>query len=85
MATKKNRMLEPAEKTSLIEGYKAEIEKAKTVVEANKSEDAKYSKGAAGKKVYRVKGERKSATDDGIKRTGRIHVVSKKPVENSED
>ena len=46
VATKKNRMLEPAEKTSLIEGYKAEIEKAKTVVEANKSEDAKYSKEA---------------------------------------
>ena len=39
-------MLEPAEKTSLIEGYKAEIEKAKTVVEANKAEDAKYSKEA---------------------------------------
>ena len=43
VATKKNRMLEAAEKKSLIEGYKADIEKAKTVVVANKDEDAKYS------------------------------------------
>ena len=46
VATKKNRMLEPAEKTSLIEGYKAEIEKARTVAASNKAEDAKYSKEA---------------------------------------
>ena len=46
VATKKNRMLEPAEKTSLIEGYKAEIEKAKSVAASNKAEDAKYSKEA---------------------------------------
>ena len=46
VATKKNRMLESAEKASLIEGYKAEIEKAKTVIAENKAEDAKYSKEA---------------------------------------
>ena len=59
--------------------------KQKAAKEKRAAKDAKYLKGAAGKKVYRVKGERKTATDDGIKRTGRIHVVSKKPVENSED
>ena len=57
----------------------------KAAKEKRAAKDAKYSKGAAGKKVYRVKGERKSAADDGIKRTGRVHVVSKKPVEDTED
>lgn len=38
-----------------------------------------------GKKVYHVKGDKTSQkVDDGIKRTGRIHVVSKKP-ENKEE
>ena len=46
VATKKNRMLESSEKAKLIEGYKADIEKAKTVAAANKAEDAKYSKEA---------------------------------------
>ena len=44
VATKKNRMLESAEKASLIEGYKAEIEKAKTVIAENKAEDANIQK-----------------------------------------
>ena len=36
-----------------------------------------------GKKIYRVKSEGTSEkVDDGIKRTGRIHVVSKKPSES---
>lgn len=46
VATKKNRMLESSEKAKLIEGYKADIEKAKAVAAANKAEDAKYSKEA---------------------------------------
>ena len=46
VATKKNRMLESSEKAKLIEGYKADIEKAKTVAAANKADDAKYSKEA---------------------------------------
>jgi hypothetical protein len=46
--------------------------------------EAKYAKGSEGKKVYRVKTDKKnSKADDGIKRTGRIHVVSKKPSENN--
>lgn len=46
VATKKNRMLESSEKAKLIEGYKVDIEKAKSVAAANKAEDAKYSKEA---------------------------------------
>ena len=49
--------------------------------EKKAAKDAKYSKGSAsGKKIYHVKSEKPAAkVDDGIKRTGRIHVVSKKP------
>ena len=37
----------------------------------------------AGKKIYRVKSEKPAEkVDDGIKRTGRIHVVSKKVTED---
>ena len=59
--------------------------KQKAAKEKRAAKDAKYSKGTAGKKVYRVKGERKSPADDGIKRTGRIHVVSKKTTEKTEE
>lgn len=44
--------------------------------------EAKYGKGASesGKKVYRIKSEKKSENpNDGIKRTGRVHVMSIKP------
>ena len=53
--------------------------KQKAAREKKAAKEAKYS---AGKKVYRTKknGETKKA-DDGVKRTGRIHVVSKKPAE----
>ena len=54
----------------------------KAAKEKRAAKDAAYAKGSAAKKVYRVKSD-KSATkvDDGIKRTGRVHVVSKKPSE----
>lgn len=59
----------------------------KAAREKKAAKDVKYGKGTAssGKKIYRVKGEKASEkVDDGIKRTGRIHVVSKKP-ENKEE
>ena len=55
----------------------------KAAREKRAAKDAAYSKGkapASGKKIYRVKSEKAAEkVDDGIKRTGRIHVVSKKP------
>ena len=54
----------------------------KAAREKRAAKDAAYSKGnaAGGKKIYRVKSDKASEkTDDGIKRTGRIHVVSKRP------
>lgn len=55
--------------------------------EKKAAKDAKYSKGGDGKKIYRVKSGKKEneKAGDGIKRTGRIHVVSKKPAENTEE
>ena len=59
----------------------------KAAREKKAAKDAKYGgKGAdkaadsTGKKVYRMKKDSSAATNpnDGIKRTGRIHVVSKK-------
>ena len=56
----------------------------KAAKEKRAAKDAKYS--AGNKKVYYVKSDKKSEkTDDGIKRTGKvIHIVSKKPVETTE-
>ena len=55
----------------------------KAAREKREQKDAKYSKGN-GKKVYHLKSERApEKVDDGIKRTGRIHVVSKRPVEET--
>ncbi|MCR4743273.1 MAG: PUR family DNA/RNA-binding protein [Treponema sp.] len=46
--------------------------------------EAKYGKSAGGKKIYKVKSDRNSGkNEDGVKRTGKIHVVSKKPVEDN--
>ena len=56
----------------------------KAAREKRAAKDAAYSKGAgkSGKKIYRVKSDKPAAkVDDGIKRTGRVHVVSKKPSE----
>ncbi len=60
----------------------------KAAKEKRAAKDAAYSKGKAasgsgsGKKIYRVKSEKPAEkVDDGIKRTGRVHVVSKKPTE----
>ena len=56
----------------------------KAAREKRAAKDAAYSKGAAktGKKIYRVKSDKPAEkVDDGIKRTGRVHVVSKKPTE----
>lgn len=69
-------------------------EKAKAKAEKKAAKEAKYGAGSKddnGKKVYRRKGEnrlvaekRASKSDDGIKRTGKvIHVVSKRPEENT--
>ena len=57
----------------------------KAAKEKRAAKDAAYSKGksASGKKIYRVKSEKPAEkVDDGIKRTGRIHVVSKKVTED---
>ncbi|MCR4735400.1 MAG: PUR family DNA/RNA-binding protein [Treponema sp.] len=57
----------------------------KAAREKREMKDAKYSKGAAGKKVYHLKSEKASEkVDDGVKRTGRIHVVSKRPAASEE-
>lgn len=46
--------------------------------------DAKYGKSSSGKMIYKVKSEKKSSkNEDDVKRTGKIHVVSKKPVEDN--
>ena len=53
----------------------------KAAREKRAAKDTAYSKGTAksGKKIYRVKSDKPAEkVDDGIKRTGRIHVVSKK-------
>ncbi|MCQ2582398.1 MAG: PUR family DNA/RNA-binding protein [Treponema sp.] len=47
---------------------------------------AREKKIAKEKKVYRVKNDKPAAkVDDGIKRTGRVHVVSKKPQTTTEE
>ncbi len=53
----------------------------KAAREKRAAKDAMYAKGnAGGKKIYRVKSDKApEKVDDGIKRTGRIHVVSKRP------
>lgn len=56
----------------------------KAAKEKRAAKDAKYAKGA-NKKVYRVKSEQSEKADDGIKRTGRVHVVSKKPAAPAEE
>ena len=64
--------------------------RAKAKAEKKAAKEAKYGKGSSddeksAKKVYRRKGEsrlvaekRAQKQDDGIKRTGRVHVVSKR-------
>ena len=63
-------------------------ERQKVAKAKRAAKDAAYAKGksggsgstGSGKKIYRVKGEKApEKVDDGIKCTGRIHVVSKKP------
>ena len=59
----------------------------KAAREKRAAKEAKYGSGkaAGNKKIVRVKSEKPAAkTDDGIKRTGRIHVVSKKPESTEE-
>jgi hypothetical protein len=61
-------------------------QRQKAAKEKRAEKDAKYG---AGKKVYRVKGDKSDKSekraDDGIKRTGKvIHIVSKKEVTNEE-
>ena len=57
----------------------------KAAREKKAAKEAKYGKGSASgstKKIYRVKSESApEKVDDGIKRTGRIHVISKKVTE----
>ncbi|MCR5063603.1 MAG: PUR family DNA/RNA-binding protein [Treponema sp.] len=47
--------------------------KQKTIKEKKAQKDS-----AEGKKIYKVKKETPAKADDGIKRTGRVHIVSKK-------
>ena len=79
------------ESLDFIEKDSKEKSKAKAAKKAEK--EVKYSKsansGGASKKVYRRKGEsrlvaerKREREDDGIKRTGRIHVASKRNVED---
>ena len=59
----------------------------KAAREKKAAKDAKYGTGkaAGGKKIVRVKSDKPAEkVDDGIKRTGRIHVVSKKPESTEE-
>ncbi|MBO4859830.1 MAG: PUR family DNA/RNA-binding protein [Treponema sp.] len=66
--------------------------KQKAAREKKAAKDAKYGHGtekgseAGSKKIYKMKKDGSTATpSDGIKRTGRIHVVSKLPTEPKED
>ena len=67
--------------------------KQKAAREKKAAKDAKYGHGSekpadsTGKKVYKIKKDGSTATNpnDGIKRTGRIHVVSKLPTEPKEE
>ena len=53
---------------------KARRARAKAAREKKAEKEAKYAK-----KVYYVKdGEKEAKRDDGIKRTGRVHIVSKR-------
>ena len=55
----------------------------KAAKEKRATKDAAYSKGNSAKKIYRVKSDKPTEkVDDGIKRTGRIHVVSKKTTDS---
>ena len=57
--------------------------KQKAAKEKRAAKDAAYSKGNSAKKIYRVKSDKPTEkVDDGIKRTGRIHVVSKKTTDS---
>lgn len=62
--------------------------RAKAKAEKKAAKEAKYGKGADGtRKIYRKKGEDSNERNpnDGIKRTGRVHVVSKRPAEVTPD
>jgi len=52
--------------------------------EKRAAKEKMYGKGGdSGKKIYRMKSDKKEASSDGVKRTGRVHVISKK--EEAED
>ena len=57
----------------------------KAAREKREMKDAKYAKGSNAKKVYLVKGEKEPEKyDSPVQKTGRIHVVSKRPAAEEE-
>ncbi len=63
------------------------MERSLSYVEKDRKERAKIraaKKAEKAKKIYKLKEDSKKK-DDGLKRTGRIHVVSKRPAETSEN
>ena len=66
------------------------LELSLAFIEKDKKEKAKIrsaKKAEKAKKIYRVKDDSKKADDKGVKKTGRLHVVSKRNTEseNSEN
>ena len=54
------------------------IEKDRKTKQKSIKEKKAQKDSAEGKKIYKVKKETPAKADDGIKRTGRVHIVSKK-------
>lgn len=54
------------------------VEKDRKTKQKQIREKKAQKDGAEGKKIYKVKKESSEKADDGIKRTGRVHIVSKK-------
>lgn len=52
--------------------------KQKAAKEKRAAKDAKYSRGGSDKKVYKIKSDKAVEKEEPVKKTGRIHVVSKK-------
>lgn len=60
--------------------------KQKIIREKKAAKEAKFGKGEKtenGKKIYRVKSDKTAKSESGVKKTGRVHVVSKKPAATS--
>lgn len=54
------------------------VEKDRKTKQKAVKEKKAQKESAEGKKIYKVKKETSTKEDDGVKRTGRVHIVSKK-------